>query len=131
MFTIEQIQKSRSKVKSGADFPLFINDLKGLGILYYETFVADGHTCYYGAEDDVVLSGPTHVPRQIADFSDRASFQKALLEHQQGKTDYATFLRMCATLGINMWSVSIVKMRCIYYDKVGTIVLTENIAPAS
>ena len=51
MFTVEQIKTAHSKVKSGADFPAYIQDLKKLGVTQYETFVADGHTDYYGAND--------------------------------------------------------------------------------
>lgn len=51
MFTIEQIGVAHSKVKSGADFPAYIRELKKLGVVHYKTFVADGHTDYYGAND--------------------------------------------------------------------------------
>lgn len=36
MFTTEQIHAAHSKVKSGADFPNYIRDLKQLGVVYYE-----------------------------------------------------------------------------------------------
>jgi uncharacterized protein YbcV (DUF1398 family) len=51
MFTIEEITTAHSKVKSGADFPAYIQDLKKLGVTNYETFVSDGHTDYYGVDD--------------------------------------------------------------------------------
>jgi uncharacterized protein YbcV (DUF1398 family) len=51
MFTIEQVKAAHSKVRSGADFPAFIQDIKKLGVTYYETFVSDGHTDYYGSND--------------------------------------------------------------------------------
>ena len=51
MFTQEQISSSHSKVKSGAGFPAYINELKQLGVTHYETFVADGHTDFLVASD--------------------------------------------------------------------------------
>ena len=33
MFTIEQIETAHSKMKSGAEFPSYINDIKQLGAL--------------------------------------------------------------------------------------------------
>lgn len=51
MFTLEQTKTAHSKVKSGADFPAYINDIKQLGVTGYETFVSDGHTDYYGTND--------------------------------------------------------------------------------
>lgn len=32
MFTIQQIKDAHSKVKSGADFPAYIQDIKKLGV---------------------------------------------------------------------------------------------------
>ena len=36
MFTVEQIQEAHSKVKSGADFPKYIQDIKKLGVDAFE-----------------------------------------------------------------------------------------------
>ncbi|MGB4398918.1 MAG: DUF1398 family protein [Daejeonella sp.] len=36
MFTAEQIKAAHSKVKSGADFPAYIQDIKALGVTGYE-----------------------------------------------------------------------------------------------
>ena len=44
MFTVEQIKAAHSKVKSGADFPKYIRDIKLLGVTAYETWVVDSHT---------------------------------------------------------------------------------------
>jgi hypothetical protein len=44
MFTIEQIKAAHSKVKSGTDFPAYVQELIALGVTGYETYVADGHT---------------------------------------------------------------------------------------
>jgi hypothetical protein len=35
MFTVEQIKASHSKVKSGADFPSYIEEIKVLGVTHY------------------------------------------------------------------------------------------------
>ena len=49
MFTLDQIKSAHSKVKSGADFPAYIREIKELGVTYYEAYVADGHVDYHGA----------------------------------------------------------------------------------
>lgn len=41
MFTIEQIKAAHSKVKSGADFPSYIREIKQLGVTGYEVSVSD------------------------------------------------------------------------------------------
>lgn len=40
MFTVEQINAIHSKVKTGADFPQYVQDLKALGMEYYDNYVA-------------------------------------------------------------------------------------------
>ena len=50
-----------------------------------------------------------------------------LKEHQQGKTDYLTFIGLCAKLGIEKWEVYMDKMTCTYYDKAGNEILVEQI----
>jgi len=49
------------------------------------------------------------------------------LAHQQGKTDFLTFIKMSATFGIEKWSIIMDKMTCTYYDKAGNEMLVEEI----
>lgn len=127
MFTAEQIKAAHSKVKSGADFPAYIQDLKKLGVKYYETFVADGHTDYYGADNYTAKVQAKYEPLAIADTVHIEEFKAELLAHQQGKTDFLTFIKMCAETGIEKWEISMDKMTCTYYDKTGNEILVEEI----
>lgn len=127
MFTIEQITTAHNKVKSGADFPAYISELKKLGIKSYDSFVADGHTDYYGSKDYKISSQPKYETVQIAKIPNKEQFKADLLAHQQGKTDYPTFLNDCQKSGIYKWAISMEKMTCCYYDQKGNEVLTENI----
>jgi len=43
MFTTEQIKAAHGKIKSGADFPSYINEIRGLGVTHYEAYVTVGH----------------------------------------------------------------------------------------
>ncbi|MFI0491565.1 DUF1398 domain-containing protein [Flavobacterium sp.] len=127
MFTIEQIKEAHSKVKSGADFPLFIKDIKKLGVLSYEAFVADGHTDYYGENGYKTSSPAKYNDLIIAELSNMEQFKIDIKLHQQGKTDYARFCNDCAQSGIEKWIVNSVNMTCAYYDKVGEELLIEQI----
>jgi len=98
MFTVAQIKRAHSKVKSGADFPEYIKDIKALGVTYYETYVADGHTDYYGADDYRISSAPKYDALGIADAPDIEQFKADLKAHQQGETDYPDIhWNMCQT----------------------------------
>ena len=127
MFTLEQIKTAHRKVKSGMDFPAYIQDIKELGVISYETFVNDGHTNYYGAVDHQISSPAKYNPLLIADISDGDQFKTDLKAHQQGKTNYPVFCSDCARSGIEKWLVSIEQMTCIYYDKNGKKILVEKI----
>lgn len=127
MFTIAQINAAHSKVKSGADFPAYIQDIKKLGVTSYETFVTDGHTDYFGTDDYKTSSSAKYEPLTIAETADVEQFKTDIKAHQQGKTDYPTFCNDCAKSGIKKWAVSMNKMTCTYYDTSGNELLVEVI----
>ena len=127
MFTAEQIKAAHSKVKSGADFPSYIKEIKGLGVTHYEAYVSDGHIDYHGADNYTAKVPAKYDPLAIADTSKAEEFKAELLAHQQGKTDFLTFIKMCATFGIEKWAICMDKMTCTYYDKAGKEILTEQI----
>lgn len=127
MFTIEQIKTAHSQVKSGADFPAYIQAIKKLGVTHYETFVSNGNADYYGLNDYKVSSGAKYSDLKIAEVTHIEQFQSDLKAHQQGKTDYPTFCKDCAQSGIEKWVIDIEKMTCTYYDLAGNEVLEEVI----
>lgn len=127
MFTVEQIKAAHAKVKSGANFPSYIKEIKELGVTHYEAYVTDGHIDYYGAKSYTVKVPAMYDPLVIADISKDEYFKKELVAHQQGKTDFLTFIKMCATFGIEKWAICMDKMTCTYYDKTGNEILIEQI----
>ncbi|WP_333599607.1 DUF1398 domain-containing protein [Flavobacterium sp.] len=127
MFTIPQIKEAHSKVKSGADFPRYMQDIIALGVTSFETFVFDNHTNYYGEDDFKIASTGFTATLTVMDKSDIEQFKLDLKSHQQGHTDYGTFLQDCAKSGIEKWIVVMAKMTCTYYDKNGNALLVETI----
>ena len=127
MFTVAQINARHSKVKSGADFPAYIREIKQLGVTFYEVYVTDGHTDYYGAGDYKTSGSAKYETIAIAPIADAARFKAILKAHQQGKTDYPAFCNSSAASGIEKWAMCLDKMTCTYYDKTGTVILVESI----
>nr|MBP6566552.1 DUF1398 family protein [Saprospiraceae bacterium] len=66
-------------------------------------------------------------PLVIAETSNAEKFKTELKAHQQGKTDFLTFIKMCATFGIEKWVICMDKMTCTYYDKAENEILVEKI----
>jgi len=130
MFTIQQIHEAHSKVKSGADFPKYMQDIIALGVTSFETFVFDNHTNYYGKDNFQTSSEGFLEALTIADESNIEQFKADLKAHQQGKTDYMTFLNDCAKSGVEKWIVVMDKMTCSYYDKAGKEMVVETIPTA-
>jgi len=127
MFTIQQIKEAHSKVKSGADFPKYMQDIIALGVTSFETFVFDNHTDYYGNDNYFTSSQGFSETLTIANKSDIEQFKLDLKSHQQGNTDYMTFLKDCAKSGVEKWIVVMDKMTCSYYDTNGNEMLVEKI----
>ena len=127
MFTLTQIQDLHKKVKSGADFPHFVQDLKSIGVARYDVYVADGSTVFYGA-DDFILQGPAKYDALVV--SNDGSSEKikhSISIHQQGQTDYPTFCKHAAEAGVEKWTTHLFEMTVTYWDKQNNPLLVEPI----
>lgn len=127
MFTITQIKEAHSKVKSGAEFPAYIQDLIQLGVQGYEIFVNDGHEEYFGNANYRVVVTETYPSITIAPSANKERFIEFLVMHQDGQTDYLTFCNHAAQCGIAKWSVNIIEMTCTYFDLSDAAILIEKI----
>ncbi|WP_421812161.1 DUF1398 domain-containing protein [Flagellimonas sp.] len=125
MFTIEEIELAHSKIKSGAEFPKYIQDIKEIGVTSFETWVTDSHTRYFGKNEFQTKSKPKYEVLSIANESDKNKFSQYLKIHQKGETDYFTFCTHCAETGIEKWIVNLDKMTCTYFDKAENEILVE------
>lgn len=127
MFTIAQIKEAHDKVKSGADFPKYIQDLINLGVIGYDTFVADGHVEYFGADNYRTTATKTYATLAVASSANKERFIEFLVMHQEGQTDYLTFCHQAAQCGIAQWTVNIVEKTCTYFDNNQNSILIEKI----
>ena len=92
MFTITQIKEAHSKVKSGADFPKYIQEIKGFGVIGFTTWVKDSHTDYLGENDFKTSSNKVYEDLEISENLNLEKFVQQLKAHQRGETDYYIFL---------------------------------------
>ncbi|MEY2868890.1 MAG: hypothetical protein RIR01_1355 [Bacteroidota bacterium] len=127
MFTIDQIKAAHAKVKSGADFPQYIQDLIQLGVKGYDTIVTDGSVAYIGTHDSSVSTEKKYDAIPISASANKERFIEYLVMHQDGQTDYPTFCQHAAQCGIAKWRVDIIEMTCTYYDSSENPILIEKI----
>ncbi len=127
MFTIDQIQEASKQVKTGANFPQFVQDLKKMGVTHYDNLVENGLTKYYGANNFVLEGEPKYPTIAINDESSAEDLKHAISIHQQGQTDYPTFCRQAADAGVEKWITDMIEMEVTYFDKEGNKLLVESI----
>lgn len=127
MFTIAQINEAHARVQSGADFPVYIQELIALGVQGYDTFVNDGHVEYFGADNFRATATDTYKSITIAPYANKERFIEFLVMHQDGQTDYLTFCNHAAQCGIARWRVNIIEMTCTYFDQKNAEILIEKI----
>jgi uncharacterized protein YbcV (DUF1398 family) len=127
MFQLTQIKDAHAKVKSGADFPAYVQYLIQLGVLAYDTFVTDGHTVYTGANNYSIQSEPKYAPLQVAETGNTEKFKQYLQMHQQGQTDYPAFCNHAAETGVEKWAVDMNAITCTYYNRSNDKMLEEQI----
>ncbi len=126
-FELKDIAAAHSKVKTGADFPKFIQHLIKLGVKNYTTYVRDGNTIFFGDDDYQIQSEAKYPKLNIANISDKERFHHHLKSHQRGQTDYAIFCNHSAETGVEKWTVDMGQMTCTYYDKSKNKMLVEPI----
>ncbi|PMD97171.1 phage envelope protein [Siphonobacter sp. BAB-5405] len=127
MFTLDQIHEIHSNVKSGANFPQYVQELKALGVDYYDLYVADGRAVYTGTNGFQLSSEAQYPALPIAAVPSIELLKQALLIHQQGQTDYLTFCQQAAQAGVEKWTTHMLDLTVVYYDPAGNPLVTEAI----
>jgi len=126
-FTIQEIKAAHQKVKSGADFPKYIQAIKNLGVSHYTAYVSDGNTEYFDTENHAAKTGSKYETLKISENLNLENFKTQLKLHQQGGTDYMTFCKDCAENGVEGWKMDLNQMICTYFDKDGKNILEEKV----
>jgi len=126
-FTIDEIKAEHQKVKSGADFPKYIQAIKTKGVSHYSVYVSNGNTEYFDQENQSDTTGSKYDALTISEIVNFEKFKARLKLHQQGGTDYLTFCKDCAENGVEGWKMDLNEMTCTYFDKEGNHLLIEQI----
>ncbi|MBO9675469.1 MAG: DUF1398 family protein [Sphingobacteriaceae bacterium] len=128
MFTIEDIWAAELKIKTGADFPRFIKEIKELGVKRNDVYVGNGLSIYFDDEDNVLQARPEEYPELVINEESSArKLEHALKVHQQGETDYFTFCKQAADAGVEKWVTDLEEMTCTYLDAEGNELVKEKI----
>jgi uncharacterized protein YbcV (DUF1398 family) len=127
MFTLQQLKAAHAKVRTGADFPRYIQEIKQLGLLRYEFMVGDGAFVYYGLEGQRIEREGSYAPQEISRVASPDALRHTIAIHQQGQTDFFTFCRQAAEAGVGKWEIDTQRMVCTYFDLEGNRMVEEAI----
>jgi uncharacterized protein YbcV (DUF1398 family) len=127
MFTLQQLKAAHAKVKSGADFPAYVQEIKQLGLIHYDFMVKNGSTVYYGANGFQVSGDPIYDEKTISAQATPGDVRQIIADHQQGKNDFLSFCTLVAAAGVEKWVVDTKEMLCSYYDLSGNSMVAEPI----
>jgi uncharacterized protein YbcV (DUF1398 family) len=93
IFTIEQIDDLHARLGSAKTFPEYVLALKGLGVQRYDSYLADGHSEYFGQGGHRVFSQPAHEELVVAETGQRDTFLQHLRRHELHETTYSEMSR--------------------------------------
>ena len=128
MFTIEQINDLHARLGSARTLPEYVLALKGLGVERYDSYLAEGHSEYFGQGGYTVVSPPVHEVLPVAETGQGETFLQHLVRHERRETAYLEMSRGLAQSGIEKWTVDTGRMTMSFYDKAGTEMLVGGIS---
>lgn len=127
MFTLEQIDEIHENSGKRTSLPEYLHALNAIGVIRYDSFIADGHSEYYGADNQKLVSPPVHEKYIIAEISNLEALHIHLKLHEQGETDYFQMSQGLADSGIEKWTFDTKEMTIAYFDIAGNALLVEDI----
>jgi uncharacterized protein YbcV (DUF1398 family) len=127
MFTLDQIDFIHEHLGKQATLLQYLQALKAIGVVKYESFITDGRSEYYGKGNHKLVSPAAHEKLLIAKTATRDGLLKHLNLHSQGKTTYLEMSKGLAISGIEKWTFDTKKMTITYYGMDGSAMLTEEI----
>jgi uncharacterized protein YbcV (DUF1398 family) len=108
-------------------FSQYVRALQALGVETYDSYLADGHTEFFGKDGYKVVLPSVHDTLPVSDRSDSAKAQEHLDLHNQGKTSYLEMSKGLADIGVEKWTMDTHTMTFACYDKQGHVLLMEEV----
>jgi uncharacterized protein YbcV (DUF1398 family) len=128
MFTLEEINHLHDRLGSAKTLPEYVRALKAIGVQRYDSYLADGHSEYFGQGGHTVVSPPVHEVLPVAESSQRERFLQHLRRHELRQTTFLEMSRGLAQSGTEKWTVDMGRMTMTFCDKAGIEMLVEQIS---
>ena len=127
MFTLAQINAVHDRLGNANTLFEYVRTLKAIGVEKVDSYVADGHSEYFGKHGHKVISPAAYKTLTVAQTSNRESLLKHLALHNQGKTSYIEMSEGLADSGTEKWTVDTNKATMTFFDTAGNEMRSEAI----
>lgn len=108
-------QINQYKMSANGNFSVLVQSYLEYGIVRFQTCASTAKTIYFDGDGNSVYDEADIFNFKIGELN-IDKFRSHLLDHQQGLTDFPTWLKLTAENGIAYWIVDLVVKQCVYYD---------------
>ena len=95
-----QIDQLHAQFGRADSLPDYLHGLAAIGVVRFDSYVADGHSEFVSADGQRVASPPHHEVLEVAAASDRDACVEHLRRHNDGATSYLQMSAGLAASGV-------------------------------
>jgi uncharacterized protein YbcV (DUF1398 family) len=127
VFTLEQIADIHHRLGNSDTLGDYLRALREVGVDTYDSFIADGHSEYHGANGQELVGPPSHEVFAIAETCDKEQFLWYMRQVEHGGIGYEEMSKALADNGVERWTFDTERLTITYFDKAGNVLLTETV----
>ena len=127
MFTLEQITDIHDRLGNRDTLGGYLRALRDIGVETYDSYIADGHSEYFGADGQKLVGPAFHETFAIAETCDKEQFLQYMQQVEQGGVGYVEMSKALADNGVEKWTFDTEKLTITYLDKAGNVLLGEKV----
>lgn len=127
MLTLTQIKESAEDIRTGADLPSFVQQLKEGGVIRIDIYVVDGMAAFFWRNGDAMQTSSAYPNIDINNDDCAMALLRSIQTHQKGLFDFRTFCYEAANAGVEKWVINLDDMEVNYFNSCGSIILQEEI----
>src|SRR4051812_29108048 len=100
MFTLEQITDIHDRLGNKGTLGDYLRALQDIGVENYDSYIADGHSEYFGADGQKLVGPAFHETFAIAAACDKEQFLQYMQQVEQGDVGYVEMSKALAYNGV-------------------------------
>ena len=127
VFTMAQVDDLHARLGHADSLADYMRGLAALGVIRFDSFVTDGHSEFFSADGQCVVSPAHHEVLAVAEVSDRGSFLGHLRRHSDGETSYVEMSKGLTASGVEKWVADTAALTMTYLDRGGAPLLVEGV----